>query len=274
MPDLDPVVAAYYSESCKAAYEGAALLRRTVRVETGIVGGTANFPRVTRAMAKPHVPATPRVAAGAAYGNAVANLSAWDATDYVDSLDATRVNFKQTPVLATVLGNAMGRREDQVLIDALVAGFGTATIASGGVGMTDAKLRQVVRLFDQRAVPLGDRFLIVSSKVYDDIRGLPVAQSKDFGETEAARTGRLPAIYGVQVVLVDDARPEGGLPLVSGTRQCFAYDRNALGLAMAAEEPTRIEWVANLAAWQISIRARFGGVLIDPEGAIRVDCTE
>jgi hypothetical protein len=274
MPDLDPVVAAWYDQSCKAAYENGAMLRRTVRVETGIVGGTANFPRISRAMARPHVPATPRVAAGATYANAVATLAAWDATDYVDRLDATRVNFQQPPVLATVLGNAMARRQDQVLIDVLAAGFGTATIAAGGTGMTDAKLRQVVKTFDERAVPLNDRFLIVSAKVYDDIRSLPVAQSKDFGDTEAARTGRLPTIYGIQVVLIDNARPEGGLPYSGGTRQCFAYDRNALGLAIAAEESTNIEWVPHLAAWQISIRARFGGVLIDPEGALRVDCTE
>lgn len=49
MPDLDPVVAAYFHFTCKAAYENGALLRRTVRVETAIIGGPAQFPRISRA---------------------------------------------------------------------------------------------------------------------------------------------------------------------------------------------------------------------------------
>jgi hypothetical protein len=274
MPDLDPVVATWYDQSCKAAYAGAALLRRTVRTETGITGGTAEFPRVTRAMAKPHVPATPRSALGVAFQKQVCTLTAWDATEYVDTLDATRIRFDQRPVLSTVIGQAMGRREDQLLIDPMVAAFGAATIADGGAGMSDAKLRQIVRLFDQRAVPRENRFVIVSAKVYDDIRSLPIAQNKDFGESAVGRSGVLPSVYGLQIVLIDDARPEGGLPLSGGIRQCFAYDRDAVGLAIAREEPLRTEWVPHLAAWQLSMRARLGGVVIDPEGIIRVDCTE
>lgn len=274
MPDIDPVVATYYDQSCKAAYEGTALLRQTVRTETGIVGGTAEFPRVSRGMAKPHVPVTPRVPVGATYAKAVCTLTAWDATEYVDTIDSTRIRFDQQSVLSRVLGNAMGRREDQVIIDPIVANFGTPTIVDGGTGMTDPKLRQIVRLFDQRAVPRENRFLIVSAKVYDDMRSLPIAQSKDFGNTAAARTGVIPDLYGLQVVMIDDARPEGGLPLNAGIRQCFAYDRDAVGLAIAAQEALRIEWVPHLAAWQMNMRARFGGVVIDPEGVIRVDCIE
>lgn len=274
MPDLDPVVAAYFHSSCKTAYENGALLRRTVRVETAVVGGTAQFPRVSRVAAVPHVPATPRVRAGAAFAPAVCTLTAWDATEYVDTIDATRVRFDQRPVITRVLGNALGRREDQVVIDPIVAAFGAPTIADGGTGMTDPKLRQIVRIFDARAVPRENRYVLVSSKVYDDIRSLPIAQNKDFGESSVGRTGVLPNVYGLQIVLIDEARPEGGLPLAGGIRQCFAYDSDAVGLAIAAEEPLRIEWVPHLAAWQLSARARFGGVVIDPEGVIRVDCTE
>jgi hypothetical protein len=274
VPDLDPVVAAYFDSACKAAYENGALLRRTVRVETGIVGGTAQFPRISRVAAVPHVPATPRVSVGATFAPAVCTLTAWDATEYVDTIDATRVRFDQTPVISRVLGNALGRREDQVIIDQIVANFGAPTIADGSAGMTDAKMRQIVRLFDARAVPRENRYVLVSSKVYDDIRSLPIAQNKDFGDSSVGRTGVLPSVYGLQILLVDEARPEGGLPLNGGIRQCFAYDTDAVGLAIAREEPLRIEWVPHLAAWQISIRARFGGVVIDPEGVIRIDCTE
>lgn len=274
MPDLDPVIATWYDQACKAAYANAALLRSTVRVETGIVGGTAEFPRVSRGMAKPHVPVTPRVPVGATYAKAVCTLTAWDATEYVDNLDSTRIRFDQQPVLARVLGQAYGRREDQNIIDPVVAAFGAPTIADGGTGMTEAKLRQVVRIFDSRAVPRENRWLIVSAKVYDDMRSLSVAQNKDFGETSAARSGVIPTLFGLKVVMIDDARPEGGLPLSGNVRQCFAWDSDAVGLAIAREEPLRVEWVPHLAAWQLSMRGRMAGVVIDPEGVIRVDCTE
>lgn len=271
---IDPVVATYYENTVKVAYQSGATLRPYVRVRTSISGATAEFPRIGRGMARPHVPASPRVPMGAQYAKAVATLSGWDATEYADQLDAGDIVFNEVPVLSQTVGNGLGRREDQLIIDALVAAFSAATIPAGGVGMTETKLRQIVRLFDERAVPRDDRYLVVSAAVYDQMRAIPTITSRDFGATEVWRTGQLPVVLGMNVILIDNARPEGGLPLSGTTRQCFAFDRNAVGLATSKEPAVEIDWIPHLAAWQVSGRIKAGACVIDPEGVIRIDCVE
>lgn len=273
-PQLDPVVATYYATAVKSAYDNGSILRPYVRLETGVVGGTAEFPRFGRGMARRHVPSTPRVALGVAADKAVAALLAWDSTEYDDRLHRTLVRFDTIPPLAEVVGNACGRRIDQTVIDALTASFGAATIPAGGTGMTDAKLRQVVRIFDSRAVPRKDRVLLVSATVYDQMRSIVELTSRDFGETAVARTGQLPTVYGMTVIMLDDVRPEGGLPISGTTRQCYAWDRTVVGLAMGAYEPTQIEWIGHLVSWQVRQGFTAGATVIDPEGVIRVDCVE
>lgn len=273
-PEMDPVVATYYATAVKSAYDNGSVLRPYVRVEAGVVGGTAEFPRYGRGMARRHIPSTPRVALGVAADKAVATLTAWDATEYDDRLSRTLVRFDTIPPLAEVVGKACGRRIDQTIIDPLTANFAAATIAAAGVGMTEDKVRAVARLFDGRAVPRENRFLLVSATVYDQMRAIPTLTSRDFGETSVARTGQLPTVFGMTVVMLDDVRPEGGLPKVGAVRQCFAWDRMAVGLALGADESAQIDWIPHLKSWQVNQGFSAGGVVIDPEGVIRVDCQE
>lgn len=271
---IDPVQATWFSRSVKVAYQNSAILRPHVRTESSVVGNTAEFPRITRGMARVHIPASDRVGMNVTYAKSVATMSGWSAAQWADSIEKYRVVFDEIPPLSEVIGAAIGRRMDQVIIDPMVAAFGGATIVDGGVGMTDPKLRQIARIFDQRAVPRGSRKVVVSAKVYDDIRGLAIAQNRDFGETAVGRTGVVPTIYGLDILMIDDARDEGGLPLAGGIRQCFAFDRDAIGLAINVESPLDINWVPLRAAWLLEQRFSAGSCVIDADGVIRVDCTE
>lgn len=271
---IDPVQATWYATSVKVAYQSGTILRPHVRTETNVTGGIAEFPRITRGMARVHVPASDRVGMNVTYGKGVATMQAWSAAQWADSIEKTRIVFDEVPPLSEVIGAAIARRVDQLPVDAMVAAFGAPTIADGSTGMTDAKLRQIVRLFDARAVPRGNRKVVVSAKVYDDIRSLAIAQNRDFGETAVGRTGVVPAIYGLDILLLDDARDEGGLPLNAGIRQCFAFDRDALGLAVNTETAVEINWVPLRAAWLLEQRFSAGACVVDADGLIRVDCTE
>lgn len=271
---IDPVQATWFSQSVKLAYQNTVILRPHVRTEEGVIGSSAEFPRITRGAARVHVPASPRLPMNVSYSKAVATMQAWSAAQYADAIERYRVRFDEIPVLSETIGGAVARRIDQVILDQLIALLPSPTIADGGTGMTDAKLRQIARIFDERAVPRGDRKLVVTAKVYDDIRGLPVAQSRDFGETSAARTGVIPSVYGLDVLLIDNARDEGGLPISAGVRRCFAFDRTAIGLAINVESDLEINWIPERAAWLLEQRFSAGACVIDPDGVIRVDCTE
>lgn len=271
---IDPVIATYYSSTIKTAYQNNAILRPYVRVQTGVVGGIAEFPRISRGLARVHVPGAERQFMDLTYNKATATMSAWTAPAFSEQIEQTRIVFDEPPPLSETIAAAIARRVDQLSIDAMVAALGAATIVDGGTGMSDAKLRQIARIFDQRAVPRTDRTLLVSATVYDQIRSLSIAQNLDFGPSSAARTGMLPPIYGLNIIMIDDARDEGGLPIVSTVRRCFAFDRQAVGLAFGLETGVSIDWIPMRRGWLIEQVVSAGACVIDPDGVIRVDCVE
>lgn len=271
---VTPVVATYYDNVCTVVAQGADVMAPHVTVKSGIVGLTAEFPRLTRGMARLHVPSAPRVPMNVTYEKTVVTMSAWSAAQYVDDIDATYIRFDERPPVAKALGYAEGRRRTQTVLDALIAALPTATIPDGGTGMTDAKLRQVARIFDSRAVPYGQRKLVVSATVYDQIRGLAIAQNKDFGETSAARSGQVPMVYGLDIIMVDDARDEGGLPVASNIRRCYAFDKAAVALAIGKESSLEINWVPERRSWLMERAFSCGAGILDPNCVLRVDCVE
>jgi hypothetical protein len=274
MTDITPVQKIAFSEFVTVVAQGADVLRPHVTRRTGIVGRTVEFPRLTRGMARIHVPSSPRIPINAVYEKTVVQLIPWSAAMFVDDLNATTLAFDERPYWVEVLAYAIARRNTQTGLDALIAALPTATIPDGGTGMTDAKLRQVARIFDSRAVPYGQRKLVVSATVYDQIRGLPIAQNKDFGETAAGRTGKVPMVYGLDVIMVDDARDEGGLPIASGVRRCFAFDQSALVMAYGKEETLDINWVPERRSWLVERVFTVGAGIVDPNCVLRVDCVE
>lgn len=257
----------------KQAYQKGTLLRPYCRVNANTVGKTHEFRRLGRGVARPHIAFTDRTPMGVQFAKAIATLTDWDATEFSDRLDASKVNFAEQPLLAESVGMAIGRRMDQILIDALAANFGAATILDGGTGLTDAKLRQVKRIFDNRAVPMNERFLVTSPKGVDDIMSEARFASRDFGETNAVRSGVVPPIYGMTVLMVEP-RDEGGLPIGGGVRQSFAYDKQSLGLAIGMETAVAVDYLPAKTCWQINEQLAAGAVVVDPEGAIRIDITE
>ena len=54
------------------------------------------------------------------HGNATATLEDWNAAEYTGIFNQQKVGYKEQDKLATIIANAIGRREDQLIIDALV----------------------------------------------------------------------------------------------------------------------------------------------------------
>jgi hypothetical protein len=270
---VSKVFQASFDAQVKAAYEMGGKLRGRVRVATGVVGTTHEFRRVGKGVAVPHAPVQPRTAIGIDFNKATATLSAWEATEFVDTRDMERVNFEERSLLAQAIGHAITRREDQLLIDAMAAAFASATIVVGAAGLTDAKLQQAAEIFEDRAIPMERRTILIAAQQYRNIMNETRHSSRDFGDTATVQTGMLKPLYGFQPIIIE-SRDEGGLPKVVNDRQVFAFDMQAVGLAIGGEDPTAIDWLPNLKAWQINKGIHAGAAVIDPLGVIRIDCLE
>jgi hypothetical protein len=270
---LSAIAQIEFDAAVKAAYQSAGLLRSHVRVKNNVIGSTTRFRRYARGVAQQRVPGSDVTVMNAQYAEATATLTDWIAAEYTDKLDQLLVNFQEREILATNIAGACGRRLDQMIIAALDAAYGSPNIAAGGTGLTDAKLRRAMALFDARAVPAGQRKMVISARGKEDLISEQRFTSKDFVENYVVTKGQLPSLYGFDFVVIDD-RDEGGLPLVSTTRTCFAFDMQAVGLAIAHEDPLEVNYVPEKTSWLSAQLIKAGAVAIDIGGIVEIATVE
>jgi len=270
---LSTIAQIEYDAEVKAAYQSMGLLRPHVRVKTGVIGGTAKFRRYARGVAQPRIPQTDVVPMNTAYAEATATLADWQAAEYTDRLDQALVNIDERKVVVANIAGAVARRADQMILDALDAANGSATIAAGGTGLTYDKIRRAKSTLDARAVPQGRRKLVISARGAEDILGENRFISRDWVSAQHVEQGTLPKVLGFDVIVIDD-RDEGGLPLVSTTRTCYAFDADAMGLAIGTEIALEVNYVPEKTSWLSNQMIKAGAVAIDALGVIEIATVE
>ena len=76
--------------------------------------------------------------------------------------------------------------------------------------------------------------------------------------------------FGFNFLVIED-RVEGGLPSISADiQQCFAFDRNAVGLAVGMEPSTRVDFIPERYSWLSQGVLKAGAVVIDSKGVVEV----
>lgn len=270
---LPAVAQIEFDSQVKAAYQASSILRPHVRVRTGVTGSTCRFRRYARSVASPRVTQSDVVPMNTVYSEATATLADWVAADYTDKLDQVLVNFEERGILATNIGAALGRRFDQMILDALDAANAALNIAVNSTGLTFDKMRQIVRIFDDRAVPMGMRKLVISARGKDDLMNETKFTSGDFVNAKMVQTGGVPQVMGLDIVVME-SRDEGGLPLSGSNRTCFAFDTQAIGLAIGIETPLENNYVAEKMSWLSAQALKAGAVAIDALGIIEIGTEE
>lgn len=271
--NLSAIAQIEFDSMVKAAYQTGGMLRPHVRSRTGVIGGTAKFRRASRGVAQVRIPQTDVVPMNTSYADVTATLADWHAADYTDIFDQQKNSIGERQIVAANIGLATARREDQIIIDALDAANGAPTIAVGGTGLTYAKLLQAQRYMDARAVPRGNRKLVISARGKEDLLGDNRFISTDYVSRQAVESGMLPPILGFDVIVIDD-RDEGGLALVSTTRTCFAFDMQAIGYALGIDTETMVDWIPEKTAWLTQKGLTAGAIAIDPLGIIEIATNE
>lgn len=264
----------------KQAYQGMAKLRAKVRVKTGVVGSSHRFTLIGKGVATPRIPQTDVVPMNVSYSNTTATLTDWNAPEYTDIFDAQKVNFSEQQQLANVIAGAIGRREDQLILDALAAS-GTAKTVSTNEGGTatnynTAKARKCKQLLDQDGVPQRERVIVAHSNNLFGLLGDTTATSGDFNTIRALVDGQMNTWLGFDHVWIED-RDEGGLALATGVRTGFAFHgggMGAIGLAVGINFRTEINYIAEKTSWLANGLFSAGSVAIDPVGIVDLDMTE
>jgi hypothetical protein len=203
-------------------------------------------------------------------------MSDFIAAEYSDIFSQAKVNFDERRELVQVVGNAIGRRMDQITIDALNAASGHTDVGTnvGGsaTNMNLAKLLAAKKALDAKNVPAEGRCMLIHANGLSALLDETELTSSDFATVKALAQGEINSFLGFKFIMLGD-RDEGGLPLPS-TRTNFAFHRDSVGLGVSIAQKTEINYVAEKTSFLVSSMFSAGAIAIDAEGIVKIAATE
>lgn len=268
-----------FDTEVKQAYQADAVLRNTVRLRTGVTASTHKFPKIGSGVAQVRVPQTDVTPLNVTYSQATVTLGDWIAAEYSDIFNQAKVNFDERSELVQVVSKAIGRRADQIVLDALAASS-TGLTVSNDIGGTDsnlnvAKLREAQRLMNAGNVPMEDRFLVIHASNLSNLLSETAVTSSDFNTVKALVQGELDTFLGFKFITLGD-RTEGGLAGggSGADRTVYAYHKNAVGMAEGMGVRSEINYIPEKTSWLVSSMFSAGAVAIDATGIVAISCRE
>jgi hypothetical protein len=265
-----------FDAEVKQAYQSSRALAGLTRERTNVEGNQVKFPKIGKGTATVRVPQTDVTPLNVTYSQVTATMSDYIAAEYSDIFSQQKVNFDERRELVQVVGAAIGRRMDQLTIDALTASGTSLTVATtvGGAGtnMNIEKLIEAKKLLDAGNVPMEGRCMLIHANTLAGLLGETQVTSADFASVKALVQGDIDTFMGFKFVTLGD-RDEGGLPLPS-TRTCFAFHRDAVGVGIGMNQKSEINYVPEKTSFLVSSMFSAGAVAIDAEGIVAISCTE
>lgn len=265
-----------FDAEVKQAYQASRALSGLTRERNNVEGNQVKFPKIGKGTATVRVPQTDVTPLNVTYSQVTASMSDYIAAEYSDIFSQQKVNFDERRELVQVVGAAIGRRMDQLVLDALNASGTSLTVATsiGGAGtnLNIEKLIEAKKLLDANNVPSEGRAMIIHANSLAGLLGETQVTSADFASVKALVQGEIDTFLGFKFVTIGD-RDEGGLPLPS-TRTCFAFHRDAIGMGIGMNQKSEINYVPEKTSFLVSSMFSAGAVAIDDEGIVKISCTE
>lgn len=267
-----------FDAEVKQAYQGKAQLVGAVRSRRGVEGSTVKFPKVGAGVATPRVPQTDVTPINASFSQVTLTLADWNAAEYSDIFSQAKVNFDERQELVQVVAAAMGRRQDQMIIDALTASSTSLTV-SNDIGGSDtnlnvAKLREAKRLLDKGNVDPGDRHIVIHANSLSSLLSETAVTSSDFNSVKALVQGDINTFLGFTFHVMGD-RSEGGLAIDgSNDRTVWAFHKSAIGYGEGIGMRTEINYIPEKTSWLVNEVFSAGAIAIDAAGIVQITCRE
>lgn len=275
--NLSTAFVTLFDAEVKQAYQASAVLRPAVRVRSGVEGSTYKFPKIGKGVAQVRIPQTDVTPLNVTYSQVTATLSDYIAAEYSDIFMQAKVNFDERRELVKVVSNAIGRRQDQLILDALTASSGTSVsndIGGSDTNMNVAKLREAAKTLNANNVPMDGRHIIIHANSLASLLSETAVTSSDFNTVKALVQGEINTFLGFQFHVLGD-RTEGGLIKDgSNDRTCFAFHKDAIGLAEGIAPKTEINYVPEKTSFLVASMFSAGAVAIDDEGIVKIICRE
>lgn len=272
--NLSSVARTEFDTEVKQAYQMASKLRPHVTLRTNVVGDTYKFRAMGKGLANQKPSQADVTPMDVTHSTPTVTLANWTAPEYTDIFDAAEVNFDEQRELAQTIAMALGRRFDQLVIDAMGAGSLAGTVVHGSAGLSTTKMREGKKYLDANGVPGSDRCFIHTADGLEDILGDTQAQNSDYNTIKALVNGELNTWLGFTWVMIE-TRAEGGLPKDgSNTVDNFGFHKAAVGVAEGISEQTEVNYIAHKTSWLANGLLKAGAVTRDSDGVVKIESTE
>lgn len=247
-------------------------LRNTVRTISDVNGSSAVFQKVGTGTASTKSTHGMVPVMNLAHSNIEVVLSDYYAGDWVDRLDELKTNIDERQVIANAGANALGRKTDELIINALAAADDNV-IADGNTGISMTKLLEAFETFGENDVPDdGERYCIVGWKQWSELLKMDEFVNADYIGADALPFAN---ITQAKMFLGTIFIPHSGLPIDGNDiRSCFWYHKTAVGHAAASDVQTDITWHGDRASHFVNNMMSQGAGLIDEAGIIVINCDE
>jgi hypothetical protein len=268
---LSNVEQTLFDSLVKAEYQSSGhLLRDTVRTRHDVIGATVDFRKVDEVIAVQTAYLAAVTIQDPGYSKVTATLLKYTAPTAVDEVQEITVNFDTRMENAMLVAKALGRRSDQILIDAFDANPGD-TIVNGGTNFNYAKFIQIQEFFDDNAVPLEERYVAMSAANKRSLMNDDQFVSSFYTDIRAIDRGEATKYLGFNLITIPQMT-EGGLPLAGDIQTAFAWHKMSTGMAVGKNFRTEINYVPQNTSWLINGIFSAGAVVIDNRGVLAIDC--
>jgi len=268
--NLSAVAVTEFDSMVKHAYANMGLLKNAVTLRNNVVGDTYKFRRMGKGLANQKASSADVVAMGVGHEFKTATLANWNAPEFTDIFDAQDVNFDEKQELASTIAGALGRRCDQLVIDAMDASTPlTTAVPAGGTNLTIAKVNSAqVELRDQ-GVPNTELFAVIEAGGLGGLLADEKATSSDYQAVKALVSGEINTLVGFQFIILE-TRAEGGLTEAANVVDSWFFQRPSVGLAIGIDMKTEINYVPEKTSWLTNGMLKAGSVVRDEGGLVKV----
>lgn len=266
---IDKVFVKQFEADVHLAYQQMGTkLRSTVRSKSGVIGASTTFQKVGRGTASTKSRHGIVPVMNLNHEPVECILQDYYAGDWVDALDELKTNVDERRVVASAGAYALGRKTDELIIDAM--NQATANVGDYSAGLSKDAILSALEILNTNDVPDdGRRFAVVGVRQWNELLSMEEFISADYvSDTPLANGAEARKWLGITWVL------HNGLPVTGTKRDCFIYHASSIGHACGQEVKTDISWHGERAAHFISNSMSQGAVLIDNDGIIRVKCGE
>ena len=244
-------------------------LKSTVRSKNNIQGASTTFQVIgsmTAGTKQRNAQITP---AGVTHIPVECVLTDYYAGDWVDKLDELKIGHDERKALALAGAYALGRKTDELIIDALEGA--TQTVGTASEGLTKDRILDAFTLLNTNDVPDdGERYALVSPAQWNQLLSIEEFSSANYvGDAYPMLNGSESRKWMGIVWIMHTA-----LPKTDAGHTCFIYHKSALGHASGQDIKTDITWHGDYAAHFVSNMMSQGACLIDAKGVVKMECSD